>query len=130
MLILVSTGNAKRRAAATPHASHSIIIRNRHGVELSVQFQISFSYGARAIKHDLKRGLKGLPRPKNDYEIVAPEEDAESDVSGHSDVWIEDAAEVDDRTKELMRQKSEDYCGFRRHYDKTSLILQRALKCV
>ena len=48
----------------------------------------------------LRRGLAGLPTPKNDYEIVVPEDELGMDTGvqgGHG--VVEDQADVDDRAQ-------------------------------
>ncbi len=48
-------------------------------------------------RNSLRRGLAGLPAPRNDYEIVIPEQDAESGASQDAHNFIEDQADVDAR---------------------------------
>lgn len=69
----------------------------------------------RALKEQLKRGLSTLPAPKNDYEIVVPEEEMEVDagVPGEGEltgsyVSIEDQADIDARI-ELERKKQSKF---------------------
>ncbi|CAI4226521.1 unnamed protein product [Auanema sp. JU1783] len=59
-------------------------------------------------KADLRRALGNLPQPKNDYEIVAPEEDEEKEEDEDVEDWIEDASELDEeraKRRALQRQK-------------------------
>ena len=58
----------------------------------------------RTLKEQLKRGLSTLPAPKNDYEIVVPEEemDSESGTLGEGEITgtyisVEDQADIDAR---------------------------------
>jgi pre-mRNA-splicing factor CDC5/CEF1 len=58
----------------------------------------------RTLKEQLKRGLSTLPAPKNDYEIVVPEEemDSESGTLGEGEmtgtyISVEDQADIDAR---------------------------------
>ncbi len=48
-------------------------------------------------RNSLRRGLAGLPQPKNDYEIVIPEQDAEPGAAQDGHDFIEDQADVDAR---------------------------------
>ena len=58
---------------------------------------------------ELKMGLSSLPAPKNDYEIVVPE-DAEDTVEMADDknTYIEDQADVDKRAEETARKAREE----------------------
>eukprot|EP00088_Acartia_fossae_P033594 TRINITY_DN3439_c0_g1_i1.p1 TRINITY_DN3439_c0_g1~~TRINITY_DN3439_c0_g1_i1.p1 ORF type:complete len:812 (+),score=302.93 TRINITY_DN3439_c0_g1_i1:50-2485(+) len=58
---------------------------------------------------ELKMGLSSLPAPKNDYEIVVPE-DAEDTVEMADDknTYIEDQADVDKRAEENARKAREE----------------------
>ena len=55
---------------------------------------------------DLKRGLASLPAPKNDYEIVLPEQDPAAESHSESNGFIEDQADVDARKEaEIAAQR-------------------------
>ena len=55
---------------------------------------------------DLKRGLASLPAPKNDYEIVIPEQDPNTEDHSQSNGFIEDQADVDARKEaEIAAQR-------------------------
>ena len=61
----------------------------------------------REVKETLKLGLSTLPAPKNDFEIVVPENEesgggGEGDVemADDADTWIEDQADLDQQTEE------------------------------
>ena len=58
------------------------------------------------MKAQLRAGLSSLPAPKNDFEIVAPEE-MDVDGEGHGVEFVEDAAEVDERKAKAIREKGE-----------------------
>ena len=62
---------------------------------------------ARELKESLKLGLSSLPAPKNDFEIVVPE-DGDGDGDGvemqdDANTWIEDQADIDQMTEEEYR---------------------------
>ena len=67
----------------------------------------------RTLKEQLQRGLSTLPTPKNDYEIVVPEEemDTESGVHGEGDAAgtytsVEDQADIDARIEAERKKQS------------------------
>ncbi|KAF8366135.1 cdc-5L [Pristionchus pacificus] len=62
-----------------------------------------------SARHDLRRALGSLPAPKNDYEIVAPEDEENTEEeSDRPEGWIEDAADVEEeraKARALRRKK-------------------------
>ena len=59
------------------------------------------------MKDQLKRGLAGLPTPKNDFEILVPEDMTENgDEAGDQYQYIEDQAELDERADADRRARS------------------------
>lgn len=65
------------------------------------------------MKDTLRAILRTLPTPKNDYEIVVPEEDMNHEESGHvaNDV-VEDQADVDARRQQELMEESERRFSF------------------
>jgi len=68
----------------------------------------------REVKETLKLGLSTLPAPKNDFEIVVPENEesgggGEGDVemADDADTWIEDQADLDQQTEEEYMARRE-----------------------
>ena len=63
------------------------------------------------IRAQLRAGLSNLPAPKNDFEIVVPEdEEGGMEVEEGSEVdpaYIEDAAEVDERRAKALKEAGE-----------------------
>ena len=59
----------------------------------------------------LREGLSQLPTPKNDYEIVIPEDaesgDAKADEDAKSADFVEDQADLDERREEEIARKRE-----------------------
>ena len=54
----------------------------------------------------LRSGLSSLPRPKNDYEIVVPENEEMDTGPAQDGQHVEDQADVDDRRdEELAKQR-------------------------
>lgn len=60
----------------------------------------------KASVDELKRQLKNLPAPKNDFEVVLPDEVDEPEESMDID-WISDAGEADERKKTLLEKKKQ-----------------------
>ncbi|CAG0905175.1 unnamed protein product, partial [Cyprideis torosa] len=69
---------------------------------------------AAAVHASLREGLASLPAPKNDYEIVVPEEEEEASV-------VEDQADVEARREEAERKRMEE------EMKRRSQAVQRAL---
>jgi len=80
-------------------------------------------YQQKALQEDLKSGLAGLPTPRNDFEIVIPEnEGGEEDGKGdEGEGYVEDQADLDERHQEEMRLERE------RELKKRSQSVQRDL---
>ena len=52
----------------------------------------------------LKLGLASLPAPKNDYEIVVPEDNEDNvEMADDDNTYIEDQGDVDERSEEMAR---------------------------
>lgn len=54
------------------------------------------------VKEQLKAGLSTLPRPKNDFEIVVPEDQAEDEETEIQKDFIEDQSDVEMRSAEEL----------------------------
>ena len=63
------------------------------------------------IRAQLRAGLSSLPAPKNDFEIVVPDdEEGGMEVEEGSEIdpaYIEDAAEVDERRAKALKESGE-----------------------
>ena len=64
-------------------------------------------YQMREMKETLKLGLSSLPTPTNDFEIVVPETEDDTEMQDDANTWIEDQADVDQQTEEEFRRKRE-----------------------
>ncbi|GLG94841.1 Myb protein [Gryllus bimaculatus] len=80
----------------------------------------AFNNYQRQLKEQLRQGLSSLPAPRNDYEIVVPEEEESEPVpeAGNS---VEDQADVDARFAAELRAKKEQELRSR------SQVVQREL---
>lgn len=67
----------------------------------------AYKHFQRQVKSSLREGLASLPAPKNDYEIVVPDEEQE-EMTENTEMSIEDQADVDEKRiideKERQRQ--------------------------
>ena len=65
------------------------------------------------MKETLKLGLSTLPAPKNDFEIVVPENEEaggggeDVEMADDANTWIEDQADLDQQTEEEYRARRE-----------------------
>jgi len=65
-------------------------------------------FGAREGKAALKMGLSSLPAPRNDYEIVVPEDgEANVEMVDDDNTYIEDQSDVDQRKMDAMKAAHE-----------------------
>lgn len=59
------------------------------------------------MKSELKHSLAGLPTPRNDYEIVLPEnEQSDHHGDGHQGDYVEDQADLDAKRLREIEQES------------------------
>jgi len=62
------------------------------------------AYAAREGQASLKLGLSSLPAPRNDYEIVVPEDNEDAvEMADDDNTYIEDQGDVDQRALEAAR---------------------------
>ncbi|XP_034106393.1 cell division cycle 5-like protein [Drosophila albomicans] len=73
------------------------------------------------LKSSLREGLSTLPAPRNDYEIVVPEQDDSEPIETGTEPAIEDQADVDARL--LAEQEAQR----KRELAKRSQVIQRSL---
>ncbi|KAJ8870205.1 hypothetical protein PR048_029221 [Dryococelus australis] len=67
----------------------------------------SFSHYQRQVKEQLRQGLSMLPAPRNDYEIVVPQEDEDMELPPEQGQLLEDQADVDARRLQEIKARSE-----------------------
>lgn len=65
----------------------------------------AFKHYQRQMKSSLREGLASLPAPKNDYEIVVPDEEQEEEDLGDTTVEIEDQADLDAKRIEAENER-------------------------
>ncbi|CAH0552770.1 unnamed protein product [Brassicogethes aeneus] len=102
----------------TPSVRDKLNINAEEGIEVggtpakNRMFQTS-------LKEQLKMGLSSLPQPKNDYEIVVPEQEDEKMPEHAQEHMVEDQADVDQRYQEELKAKAERELALR------SQVIQR-----
>ena len=79
-------------------------------------FERSIKQQQLEMRAQLRTGLMGLPAPRNDFEIVVPENGVILPEAMESD-FVEDAAEIDERKAQLRREEGGSCC----HGDKVML---------
>ena len=72
------------------------------------------THSQREQKNLLKRGLASLPAPRNDYEIVVPEQDTTGgDEHPAMSDYVEDQADLDAQQEAKLQEQSECYLTHR-----------------
>lgn len=74
--------------------------------EENFDMAVGDQYYQQDLKKQLKQGLASLPRPKNDYEIVVPEDmEQTGEEQMDADAYVEDQADLDQRYEEIQHAK-------------------------
>ncbi len=104
----VSMTPSARGGGATPGSSGSTPLRDKLAINPEDGFEgTGDRYQQREMRETLKMGLASLPAPKNDFEIVVPEdEEAEGgEMEDGGQAWVEDQGDVDQQTEEEFRAR-------------------------
>lgn len=80
----------------------------------------AFKHYQRQVKSTLKEGLASLPAPKNDYEIVVPDEEVEEETET-TEMSIEDQADIDEKRAQEEKERQRQAMLLRSH------VIQREL---
>lgn len=67
----------------------------------------SFSVDGNFARKQLRKSLAQLPRPKNDYEVVAPEDDQSESEASEEGEFIPDAADVEAQKRKKLSEEGE-----------------------
>lgn len=108
------------KANMTPSVRDKLNINPEEGLDVGStpaehrMFQMS-------MKDQLKMGLSGLPQPKNDYEIVVPENEDQEEPEQAQAQLVEDQADIDARKQEELKAKAAKELASR------SQVIQREL---
>ncbi|KAK5650781.1 hypothetical protein RI129_001810 [Pyrocoelia pectoralis] len=68
----------------------------------------------KSLKEQLRAGLSSLPAPKNDYEIVVPEQEEDQQLNEQNQS-VEDQADVDARILEMQKIQAQKELALRSH---------------
>nr|CAG4651645.1 EOG090X02CC [Triops cancriformis] len=102
-----------RTEVGTPMLRDKLSINTEDGLDANV---------TRSLKAKLRQGLSSLPAPRNDYEIVVPEDEEMAGVEeGEARIAVEDQADVDARLEADRKAK------FEIEMKKRSQVIQRNL---
>jgi hypothetical protein len=71
----------------------------------TVIFNAQFSNNIFQLKEQLRSGLSSLPAPRNDYEIVVPDSEEETEMPAEAGNSVEDQADVDARYLAELKAK-------------------------
>ncbi|KAI1709251.1 pre-mRNA splicing factor component domain-containing protein [Ditylenchus destructor] len=58
------------------------------------------------VRDNLRKQFKSLPKPRNDFELMAPEAESMEEADGEGE-WTEDAAEVNERNAQKLAKQRE-----------------------
>lgn len=81
----------------------------------------AYKHYQKQVKSTLREGLSSLPAPKNDYEIVVPDEEQDDDQQENGNMTVEDQAEIDAKRIEAENERQRKELLLR------SQVIQRAL---
>lgn len=108
-------------AAATPAlVRDKLNINPEDGLSVT-ETPAAFKNYQRQVKQSLRDGLASLPTPKNDYEIVVPDEQEETEESKPAEDAAEDQADVDAKALADLKAKEQEELA------KRSKVIQRSL---
>lgn len=101
---LVPVGGSTRGGVSyTPaHVRDKLNINPEDSLSVS-DTPAAYKHYQRQMKSSLREGLSSLPTPKNDYEIVVPDDDQEEEPSESASISVEDQADID--AKRIAAQK-------------------------
>lgn len=90
-------------------------MRDKLNINQGEDFE-SGSFEQQDPREQLRRGLAGLPQPRNDFEILVPEDmNEENDEAGDQHRYIEDQADLDDRSEAEQRARMEKELKLQSH---------------
>lgn len=101
-----------RGAAATPATGNFTPASVRDKLNINPEDTLAvnetpaaYKHFQRQVKSSLREGLASLPAPKNDYEIVVPDEEQEDDLPESAVMEVEDQADLDAKRIEAENEQ-------------------------
>lgn len=104
---LMPVGGASTRGGASFTPAH---VRDKLNINpedsLSVtETPAAYKHYQRQMKSSLREGLSSLPAPKNDYEIVVPDDEQEDEPMETATLSVEDQADIDAQRIEAEKER-------------------------
>lgn len=105
-LALLPVGASTRAGASfTPvHVRDKLNINPEDSLNVS-ETPAAYKHYQRQIKSSLREGLSSLPTPKNDYEIVVPDDEQEDEPSESAMISVEDQADIDEKRAQAEKER-------------------------
>ncbi|XP_057670470.1 cell division cycle 5-like protein [Diorhabda carinulata] len=110
----------KTPGVTTPSVRDKLNINPEEGIDIG-STPAEHRIHQMSIKDQLKISLSSLPQPKNDYEIVVPENEEQEEPEQAQAQIVEDQADIDARKQEELRIKAAKELAMR------SQVIQREL---
>lgn len=113
-------GSTRAGASFTPaHVRDKLNINPEDSLNVT-ETPAAYKHYQRQIKSSLREGLSSLPAPKNDYEIVVPDEQ-EEEPSESATISVEDQADIDEKRIQADKERQRKEMLLR------SQVIQRSL---
>lgn len=117
---VAKTGAAANGAATPAYVRDKLSINAEENMGVTETPALYKNY-QKQLKSTLREGLSTLPAPRNDYEIVVPEQEDSEPMETRTEPAVEDQADVDARL--LAEQEAQR----KRELAKRSQVIQRGL---
>jgi pre-mRNA-splicing factor CDC5/CEF1 len=102
---LLPVGASTRGVSYTPaHVRDKLNINPEDSLSVT-ETPAAYKHYQRQIKSSLREGLSSLPAPKNDYEIVVPDDEQEDEMSESATLSVEDQADIDAKRIAAEKEK-------------------------
>lgn len=120
LVAVAKTGAAANGAATPAYVRDKLSINAEENMGVTETPALYKNY-QKQLKSTLREGLSTLPAPRNDYEIVVPEQEDSEPMETSTEPAVEDQADVDARL--LAEQEAQR----KRELAKRSQVIQRGL---
>lgn len=120
-LLPVGGASSVRGASFTPANVRDKLNINPEDSMSVTETPAAYKHYQRQIKSSLREGLSSLPAPKNDYEIVVPDDEQEEEMQESATLSVEDQADIDAQRVEAENERQRQAMLLRSH------VIQRDL---